>query len=232
MGRQRISGLIMLVAAVLLMGCFEKLTLNDSENNPPEIPEIIIFKAPSSVNAPQELQTGIRELNNQLAPGYTYLSIATINHPEIEGNQVTWNVSAGVFKATIVANKKVDETTDWTVTINGSDDNHSYNNWLALQGNSTVDGKAGDWHIFSEQLAAEIGIVNWSNDANNLKKGLFLFHYSGAEYEIVNRPDKSGSFTKKLNGIKVFESSWDNLGSGNYTRRDANGNVVDTGNWS
>lgn len=232
MERFRLPGILIPIAAIFLIGCFEKLTVNESAKTAPEIPELIIFKAPASDKAPLELQNSVKELNNRLAPGYTYLSIATINDPEIEGNQVTWNVSAGVFNATIVASKKEDDTADWTVSINGSDDNHTYSNWIALQGNSKVDGKNGIWHLFSEQSAAEIGVFNWSIDTNFQKRGVFQINSSGAEYEIINRPDKSGSFTKKQNGVTVFESSWDSTGSGNYKQRDANGNVIDSGVWS
>ncbi len=225
-------GMLMLGIIIFGFGCLENQNPNSSNNAPPEIPQLIIFKGPLSPNAPESLKNSIDEFNSHLGIGYTYLSIAMLSDPEIDENRVTWEVTAGGFSGTIIADKKENGTADWQVTVDGTDGTISYHNWVVLQGNAKQDGTTGVWHVFAENSTELAGVFSWTTDTTKVKAGSFSMVDSDVTYEIVNNPDKSGSFAKKETGVKVYEAIWQGTGSGNWYRYDNTGNVVSSGSWA
>ena len=225
-------GLLTLGVIILGFGCLENQNPSGSDNAPPTIPQMIIFKGPVSANAPESLKNSIADFNGHLGIGYTYLSIATLSSPEVKENRVNWEVTAGGFSGTIVADKKEDGTADWQVTVNGTDGTITYDSWVVMQGNAKLDGSSGVWHIFAENSTELFGVFTWSTDTNEVKTGTFSTPDPNVNYEIVNNPDKSGSFAKKEAGIKIYEAIWEATGSGSWSRYDDAGNVVDSGSWS
>ncbi len=224
--------IVFLALLVVSVGCLDRNNPNDPQNAAPEIPQLILFHGPSGNGVPEALQNSIEEFNANMATGYTYLSIATITSPDANDNRYVWQVSAGGFTAVIEAVKQEDDTVEWTVTISGSDANHSYDNWVALRGTSNMEGTEGEWHIFEENSTNEVGVFVWSVDDHGVKHGQFTAHSGDVVYEITNNPDGSGSFVKKVNGVKVYEAIWDASGAGSWTSWDTNGNVIDSGNWT
>ena len=227
------AGTLLLLVAVLsgIIGCLEK-NANNPENAVPEIPQLVLFRGPSSSAVPEALKNSIEEFNAKMATGYTYLSIATISSPNENDNHYVWQVSAGGFTAEIEAIKEDENTVSWTVTISGSDGSHSYDNWVALQGTSNMEGTEGSWHIFAENSTNELGVFSWSVDDSGVKTGTFQATGENYTYEIINNPDGSGSFIKREGTVKVYEAVWDASGKGSWTLWDTQGNVQDSGSWS
>lgn len=224
--------LITLLCSILTLSCFEKFNPSESQESIPEIPQLLIFKGPNSTNAPQDLHESLKEFNNRVSTGFTYLSIATIKKPKVEGHKATWNVSAGGFTSLIIAEKSDDETVHWTISVNGSDTNTSYDNWVAMEGTSNMDGTSGLWHVFEENSTVEIGIYRWKVSDNNQKEGSFSNNNVTITHKVVNLPDQSGNFYKKENDKKVYEAIWDKSGAGSWQKWDPVGNVADSGGWS
>ncbi len=228
----RYLSFLLLITLFGSLGCFDQQNPNDPENTIPEIPELILFRGPVAQAAPEALQNSIDEFNSHMATGYTYLSIATISSPNSSDNHYVWEVSAGGFTATIEATKTDDGSVDWVVTINGSDGNLSYDNWVAMRGTSNIEGTNGEWHIFAENSTDEVGVFTWQVLDNGVKIGTFTINEPSIIYEVINNADGSGSFIKKEGGVKVYEAVWDAAGNGSWTLWDLQGNVVDSGNWS
>lgn len=216
----------------LFFGCFEQFGVSQNEKAAPEIPELIIFKGPNSQNSPEELLNSIKAFNAHMSTGYTYLSLATITNPHMDGDRAVWNVRAGGFSGVIEADKQSDNSVDWTVTISGSDGARTYDNWVVLRGNAATDGSNGEWHVFEENSTVEIGVWSYSVEKAGRRSGVFTMRDGQIRYEIVNNPDSSGRFIKKEMGQKVYEAIWDSSGAGSWTSWDGSGAVTNTGTWS
>ena len=232
MKKARFLGSLILLCSFITLSCFEKFNPSESQEISPEIPKLIIFKGPNSNKTPTELQNSLKAFNGRVSTGFIYLSIATIEKPEVEGNQSTWNVSAGGFTSQIVAEKNSDESVHWKVSIDGSDDTRTFDNWVALEGISNFDGSSGSWHVFAENSTIEIGIYQWEVKENDQKEGSFSNNSSSIIYKIINKPDQSGTFDKKENDTRLYEAIWDESGAGSWQRWDPVGNVADSGGWS
>jgi|GEM_PF-2538457 hypothetical protein len=232
MKRFPLAGLALVAVLIWAVGCFDLKNPNDSDDSPPEIPELIIFKAPNSSAVPAALKNSIDQFNANMATGYTYLSIATINKPNKKDNRYVWEVKAGGFTAIIEAVPAENDQVNWSVVISGSDGNVTFNNWKAMEGTSNRSGKKGEWHIFKENSTEELGVYNWEVREDDSKFGSFTMSTEAIRYEVVNNPDGSGSFVKYENGIKVFEATWNASGAGSWTEWDTQGNVVNSGSWN
>ena len=223
---------LILSALAFGLGCFNKENPLSSEDSAPTIPQLIIFRGPSSSNSPDEVNSSIGLLNGNTATGFNYLSLANLITPEANGNTYSWQVQFGQFTANIEAKKRGDGTVDWTLTLNGSDDTVTYNNWIVMRGNSHSDGSKGLWHFFSENSTSEEAQFTWEVDSHEVRFGTLDVASLSRLFDVINHPDRSGSLAIKENGAKVYEATWDESGAGSWTAWDAQGNSVDSGSWN
>ena len=130
----------------------------------------------------------------------------------------------------MTAETQNNNSVDWTVSVDGSDGIHTYIEWMAILGNATVDGTTGTWHVFEENSIDKMGDYNWAIDQIETE-GIFVSEDSTGIYEVTNNQDKSGQFIIKENDIKVYEAIWDASGSGTWTKKDPQENIIDSGTW-
>ncbi|MEE9169700.1 MAG: hypothetical protein V3U73_08025 [bacterium] len=225
-------GALVLSALLFGMGCFNKDNPVGDEEVAPNIPQLIIFRGPDSPNAPQELGTSLGLLNGKTATAFNYLSLANLLSPEADENKFSWEVTYGQFNALIEARKIANGTVDWTLTLNGSDGTVTYNNWVAMRGNSDMDGASGTWRFFAENSATEMAQFTWEIDDNEQRFGTLILNDVGRLYDVMNHPNKSGSLEVKENGVKVYQATWDASGAGSWTAWDTQGNMLDSGSWN
>lgn len=223
---------VLIIALTITMGCFDKKILSGDDESAPQIPKLIIFKGPSSSNAPADLSAKINELNNKTSTGFNYLSLATVSNPNIDGVVSTWEVSYGELGAVIVAEKQSDDTVEWIITVDGSNSTVSYNNWTAMEGNSNMSGTEGDWNIFYENSTVVLADFTWTVNSDDVRNGFLSLVDLDTTYEIINNPDHSGSVVVKEGPAKVYEAIWDGTGAGNWTRWDSQGSVLEAGSWN
>lgn len=224
--------LVLLLGTTMLMGCFDNKILSDDDESAPQIPTLIIFKGPSSNNAPADLKAKIDELNSKTSTGFNYLSLATVSSPSVDGVVSTWEVSYGELDAVIVAEKKSDDTVDWAITVNGSNSSVSYNNWTAMEGNANMGGTEGDWNIYHENSTVVLADFYWTVDDNDVRNGFLSLSEEDATYEIVNSPDHSGNVVVKEGSVTIYHAIWDETGAGSWTRWDEQGNLIESGSWN
>ncbi len=220
-----------MVGLMFGIGCFNQSNPVGEDTVIPSIPNIV-FNGPISNNIPANLQQFIGLFNGNASIGLNYLNLAIFTSPSVDENSFSWEVTWDQVTANILAEKNSDGSVDWQVTVNGSDNNVTYTNWVALKGVAELDGNTGVWSIYSENSTTKSAEFTWVVDGNNNKNGTLELFATNQIYELLNNSDKSGSLVLKENNVKVYEAQWNTDGTGTWTSWDAQGNQTDTGNWN
>ncbi|MGC8594563.1 MAG: hypothetical protein ACP5US_00665 [Candidatus Kryptoniota bacterium] len=160
------------------------------------------------------------------------------NNPQQSGSTWTWTVTEPPsLTATFTAAQQSDGSFVWKLVLNGksSSDTVTYNNWIALQGTSSADGKSGDWKVYKPNTTNLSGEFIWSTDNTGKLTGT-MRSYSDTgtldEYiTIVNNPDGSGEIDEYNGNALVFKAVWTSSGSGTWWTYN-NGTLTGTGTWT
>ena len=215
------------------VGCFQKETLTGNESVVPSIPNVV-FSGPLSNNVPTDLKqyVGLFKGNGETSVGLSYLDLAIFLTPSVDGNTYTWQVNWGQIDAVIKAVLNSDNAVDWTVTIDGTQNDVNYSNWVAMTGNSNLDGNTGEWDIFSTNSTLKSADFTWLVGSDDVKHGTLELISTNHIYELTNNPNKSGSLILKENNVTVYRADWNADGSGSWTTWDAQGSQTDTDSWN
>lgn len=166
--------------------------------------------------------------NAQVAASY---GAYTLLMEEQDGSwSYTWTENG--LSWTITATRHDDGSASWTVKVDGSNDNHSYDNYTIAEGSKNADGSQGSWTKYDEQGNGNVEYsFEWTTNDNGVVNGLMEMPQDNIRFEMVSNPDGSGSIERYEDGVLRFEASWSGQGSGSYTKYDENGDEIGSGSW-
>ncbi|MGE5682865.1 MAG: hypothetical protein ACM34K_18515 [Bacillota bacterium] len=154
--------------------------------------------------------------------------------PANSNGQWKWELSpVSGFSEAFVGSKNSQGGYTWQLILNGTYEGITYNNWKALEGNTSADGKSGTWKAYDDNTTVVVAEYNWSTSSAGVLSGTFQEYENGAvngKLEITNNPDNSGSLLAYDSGILVFKSIWVAAGTGQWWAYE-NGVVKTQGSW-
>lgn len=142
---------------------------------------------------------------------------------------ISWSQD-GVTVTRETNENSIDKT--WTVTLNGSDGTHTYNDFVFIDGYALLDGSDGSMSVYDPDSPQNTTLTwTWGIDPSQT----FFLNLSIAEsngYISIDVPNTGGgSVTHTINGVNSFSATWQSDGSGSYTIYDSGGTPTDTGTW-
>jgi hypothetical protein len=166
-------------------------------------------------------------------------ALITVN-PTQSGNTWTWTATEATLSITSTATKQSDGSYTWSATLNGIDPSDSvhYNNWVALTGSSSADGKSGDFKSYNVNATTLEGDFIWSTNASGVLTATLQSYSSNGstvtgKLVITNNPDNSGELDEYTGTVLVFKSTWVAAGTGSWWTYDSGtGTQTGTGTWS
>ncbi len=222
---------------LVIIGCSKNdKSLMQPQNTPPLLPSIAFngpntgSQDPNAQQAKFHIQT-INAYTNILAP-FAGLQ-GTPN-----GNGWTWTYNVQNLTAMLTATQQSDGSYYWKLVLNGTDPNTNttYNNWTALDGTTSADGKSGDFNGYSPNTTTLLAEFSWSTNSTGALTGTFKLYNNGStitsQIDIVNNSDGSGEVRLSTGGTLSFRVAWQANGSGQWWRYDANGIQTATGSWT
>ncbi|MGE5352804.1 MAG: hypothetical protein ACM3P0_12025 [Acidobacteriota bacterium] len=229
-----------LIAAFLASGCSKKddnpaaPAVVTNPGPPPAVPRIDIKGPGSTSNDPILL----------LAKSY-FQSLGTLSYYSnmFRDVQAVYSDTGWVRKflngsitATLTTKKLADGSYAWKLTLNGTSDSVTYNNWLALEGTSSADGKMGTWKLFRQNTNLLTGDYSWQKNADSsVTATIREYNADGSlrtRIEASEKTDNSGQVLVYFTGNLAFKASWLANGSGEWWTYDSSGNIKHQGTWS
>lgn len=156
--------------------------------------------------------------------------------PKNSNGDWQWVVSSGTGGSeTMTATKKSDGSYYWALIFNGNLSNKIYNNFKALEGTTSADGKSGSWKVFEDNSSTVAGEFTWSTNSSGVLTGTLLDYGSNGtvsqKVELTNKADKSGELRMyDDNNVLTFRSAWNADGTGTWHVYE-NGVEKTNGNW-
>ncbi len=235
---RQILFLVGVVVVLLVAGCNKNSTNPTGPTTQPSFPSVTL-KGPNTNSTEAhavETKTNISALNTMTSP--TYLAALILITPTQNGNVWTWAFTQGTLTLTATATTQTDGSNAWSVKLNGKDPStdSTYNNWIAVTGTSSADGKSGDFKTYNINSTVLAGEIVWSTDASNKLTATFTAYTNGTasgKSIVTNNADGSGELDSYVGTILVFKSTWVAAGTGTWWTYDATtGNQTGTGTWS
>ena len=207
----------------------------EDQNKPPAIPSTSNLKVTVPQNAPAELQLGAQTANALLTFGLnTWLNSIANTQPSGGNGNWQWTVTAQGITVTLKAVEGSDGSVSWTLTLNGTDPQtgDTYNNWVAMTGTTSADGKSGSFTIYEENSTTVAVTATWStNEAGTTT--VTIETPDGDSWAITSNADGSGTMVIKENGKKTYEASWNSASAGTWTSYNPEtGEQTGSGSWS
>ncbi len=229
-----------LTAAVILYGCSKSSsTTNPPSSTAPTIPSVT-FSGPTTTSSDQyaQMTKSYALMFNGLSSYFTaYQGL----HAAQNGNTWSWTYSnpATNFTGTLTVTQQSSGGYSWKLVLNGKEsatDTVTYNNWTAMTGTTSSDGKSGSWTIYNENTAIIAALYTWSTSSSGTLTGT-LKSYSNtgtleATITVTNNPDKSGEVDIYSGTTLVFKATWIANGSGQWWTYDNSGTQTGTGTWT
>ncbi|MBS3766892.1 MAG: hypothetical protein KGY75_02035, partial [Candidatus Cloacimonetes bacterium] len=139
-----------------------------------------------------------------------------------------WTEGDLTIHLTITECEEADYDYEWTVVLDGSDGEYTYDNWTYIYAKTSNNNSSGHVTIY-EQVTDEVcAIVTWNTD----ESGVFTmtiedFHGTQTKIELTSNPDGSGEvdYYEQIEGSYViqFRAEWEADGSGQWWTYDENG---------
>lgn len=226
-----------LILAFLSSGCSKKddnpsapLTNN---NIPPDVPAVSLNGPGSSSNdASLMLVKGyIQGLNGFM----NYIN--KFQNVEAVKSDTGWvrRYLNGSIVATLTTTRLQDGSYSWKLTLSGTNDSVTYNNWLALEGTSSADGKSGTWKVFRDNTNLLTGDYSWQKNSDGSITATLREYRNGSVHsriEATENADKSGQLLFYLGDNLSFKTLWQSNGSGQWWMFDSSGGVLHQGMWT
>jgi hypothetical protein len=225
------------IATIIASGCSKSSSPSSPPTTTTPTPPSITFKGPNTNSSDTYAQ-----MVKSMAASFTGLtslySPYFATNPKQNGSTWTWTVTEPPsLTATFTATKQSDGSFVWKLVLNGksSSDSTTYNNWTALQGTSSADGKNGDWKVYQTNTTILAGEFIWSTDnAGKLTGTLRSYSETGTlsgSIAIINNSDGSGEIDEYDGNALVFKAVWTSSGSGTWWSYN-NGTQTGTGTWT
>ncbi len=221
--------LFLMAGLILAIGCSKEDNVLNNEEQPPALPATQTMTVPPT--APPEVQAFAATTNFYWNFGQFFSAIKNIT-PVQENGKWVWvykNTNIG-FTVTVTAEEKSDGTVHWEVVVDGSYNGIVVNNYKAIVGDISADGKSGELSVYDTD-GNLMGSVTWTQDENGNVTGSVVITDSSKRIDFVNNADGSGNIKVYENNLKVFEAQWQADGSGWWKAYDENGNVINEGSW-
>lgn len=226
-----------LIGFLLLSSCKNNgsSSLNPLEQgqNAPKLPTADRFTLKVPANAPTEVQLIGQTVNAMVSIGFAYLNAAATQEPTGSNGTWEWKATSQGLTVTIKATyDEAEKVVSWSVTIDGTDQQsgQTFNNWVAMNGTSDMEGASGHIYIYSPNSTTVASEVTWTTNNDELQ---FTITSEGTTWQAVVKSDGSGSITTMTNGKKTFEASWDASGAGTWASYDpTTGEQTGSGSWT
>ena len=233
--RQTLLFAPLLLFAFMLAGCSK----DDSSSTGPEAtaPTVptITFKGPNTNSTDgnaQMVKSYVSSMNvftTMFAP-YQFLQSTR------DGNTWTWNYTQSTLTVKMTSTAQSDGTYLWKVIFNGQEPSGSttYNNWTAMEGSTSGDGKSGSWKIYDENTTVIAGDFTWST-TNNILTGTQKEYNNGTstgQVVVVNNPDNTGEMRVYTGTVVTYKATWTAAGSGQWWTYNSSGTQTGTGSWT
>ncbi len=234
--------LIVLTFGVALLltaaGCSKNSSPTSPQSTTPPTFPTVTLKGPntnSSDTFAVRTKSDIADLNASVSSPYIALLLSVT--PVHTGNTWTWTIAEGTFSISASATTQSGGSNAWTVTMNGTapGDTIAYNNWTAITGTSSADGKNGSFDTHVPNATTIAGTAVWTTSSNGqLVATLSVFSQSilAAKSIVTNNADGSGELDEFEGTIPAFKSTWVAAGSGTWWTYDSHGTQTSTGNWN
>ncbi|MGE5400611.1 MAG: hypothetical protein ACM3S2_09420 [Ignavibacteriales bacterium] len=230
---------ILMTLLIFAAGCSKKDSNPSSPadtgtQTPPPVPNVIFNGPVSSSQNPMLM----------LVNGYVKSMNLFLNYSSLFANvQATYDNGIwsrkflnGTLTMTLNATPQQDGSFLWKLTVSGTSDSVSYNNWLALEGTTSADGKTGNWKLFANNSQLLQGEYAWKqNPDGSLTGSVNAFDNSGkliTRTELTNNSDKTGQVLFYLGQTLSFKALWDANGGGQWWQYGLDGNPLHQGTWS
>ncbi|MGE5430895.1 MAG: hypothetical protein ACM3QX_07465 [Syntrophomonadaceae bacterium] len=229
-----------LILAFLAAGCSKKddnpaaPAVVTNPGTPPEVPNVGIKGPSSTSNDPFFLLA--KSYFNSLGT-FTYYSDMFRNVQAVYSD-TGWvrKFLNGSITATLTSTRLADGSISWKLILNGTTDSVTYNNWLALEGVSSADGKSGTWKLFHQNTNLLTGDYSWQKNADSsITATIRDYNASGTirtRIEATDKADNSGQVLVYFYTSLSFKASWLSDGTGQWWTYDSSGNIRHQGTWS
>ncbi len=177
------------------------------------------------------------ETFNVISSGY--VGLLTGHTGTQNGNTWTWNYTYPQTTATITWTATSSSSGySWKLVENGTLSTVTYNNWTALTGYESTDGKTGNWIIYFDNSTNVQDSVGWSTAASgNLNGTILEYNTTGQVSSVLVFTENLTSHTGELviyggpisAATKVWDISW--TASGGTWTEYYGGTTVNTGHW-
>ncbi len=198
------------VATLALVGCDKKTDspTSTTTGSTPSVPVIQIQTSiPDTTTSPyaQSARGQVQAFNGFFAQGAIFSALQANK----SGNTWTWTYGANGVTETFTATLQNDGSYTWSLTLNGTDGQHTYNNFQMWYGTTSGDGKSGNWTIYDYNDTTSVKFT-WSTDANGTLTGT-MDDMAGATVQhritITARADKSGEINY-YDGTATLTARW------------------------
>jgi hypothetical protein len=222
--------------SLLAAGCSKKSSPTSPQTSTPPTFPTVTLKGPNTSSTDTyavKTKTDIAGLNGTVASPEISLILSVT--PVHNGNTWTWTLIEGAATITATATTQPDGSNLWTAKINGTipGDTVTYNNWTAISGTSSADGKSGNFNTYNVNDTTVAGTAVWTtNSSGQLLATLSLFSQGvlTGKSIVTNNADGSGELDEYAGSTLVFKSTWVNAGSGTWWTYSNTG--TQSGTWS
>lgn len=225
---------LLLSAAVLVAGCSKNESSPTEPTQTPTLP-LVTFRGPNTSSTDMHAQMAnsyVQAMNACTAAFTPFESLPATRN----GNTWTWDYSEGTFSVKFTGTLQANGSYQWSMVLNGRDpsDSTMYNNWTALIGTTSGDGRNGSWDIYEINTTNLFATYDWTTSNNVLTGTLTAFSpgMAAARMIVVNNPDRSGELKEYDGTVLVYHSVWQANGSGQWWTYDQNGMQTGTGTWT
>lgn len=233
--------LLVLMIGVVIAGCSKSSSPANTIGPGSSAPQLKTpqFKGPASTSASADTSQGALIAKstaaefNALTSGFMAFYSGSGTH---SGNSWTWTFTENGLTGTWTATSS-STGYDWSFVENGTSGSTAYNNWTALSGTESSDGKSGSWTIYYTNTDTPEAVASWSTGGSgNLTGTVLVYNTSGTQtgkWIFTDNADNSGELKTYSGSVLTWDIKWSSNGSGTWVEYDPyTGAEVNSGSWS
>ncbi|HFE52852.1 MAG TPA: hypothetical protein ENK07_05380 [Bacteroidetes bacterium] len=195
-----------LILGLLVAGCHEREPSPlEPQSNAPPLPVPYQIATPNAIRAPQQVVEAANQINAYTAIMVPYVTLAQQSQPQPTDSGWVWPFNMGMLSAKLIAKRKGD-TTRWEVRLSGNDGYRTYNNWLALEGETSSTHQR--WVRYSEESNAPIAKVLVDKLAGGKVKVLVKAAGTACTYRAEVQSDSTTTVECVRNEKVTFRAQW------------------------
>jgi hypothetical protein len=229
-------GMVLLLAGIIA-GC------SKSSNNGGTAPELVapVFAGPDSDITAAPCYAAYLADSCAMAfnvPAAQYLSLLSGLNGSQSGGTWSWTGTKNGVTVTWTATP-ASEGYNWKLVENGPSAGITFDNWTALSGYETTDGKNGSWMLYYPNTSSPLDSVSWSTATSGVLSGtVFVYNpLQGTVAETLeftnDKANKSGELKIYLGAPSAASRVWDITwtASGGTWTQSYGGVTLNTGQW-